>query len=63
LDGNWIGLIELGLVAAVVLGWAFYELRSLRTPSATEKSSGQPDQPPSDEATAKSAPPRHPEGQ
>lgn len=53
MDGSWLGLIELLLVAGLVLGWACYELWSVRKPT-------DPPKPPLSESADR--PPRHPEG-
>jgi hypothetical protein len=55
MDGSWLGLIELLLVAGLVLGWAVYELWSVRKPRDAPK-------PPSPPESGSERAPRHPEG-
>lgn len=55
MNGDWLGLIELMVVAGLVLGWAVYELRVTPKPGDRGKSEARPE-------AASENPPRHPKG-
>ncbi len=68
MSGNLLGLIELALVFLVVLGWAFYELHTLKAkpqadPGAEVRRAGDIGRSAPGSAGQSPTPPRHPERQ